>query len=306
MFNRTLLCWRRRLSRSRTGFTLIELLVVIAILAVLVALLLPAVQQAREAARRSQCRNNLKQIGLALHNYHESANVLPSGWVGVTAGQPDINGMNGWGWAAMILPQIDQAPLYNTLNFNVPMANAANTTPRATYLPLYRCASDVGPNQWKINATGTTNPLVTVAGASYAAVFGTTEVDNCNGQASGVPCSSDGAFFLNSKIRFSDITDGLSNTLLAGEHQTRETPGWLYTWVGVAAGGDNPIVRVMADTDVTPNHDLIRMDEFASYHTGGAQFVLGDGAVRFISSNIDLGIYRGLATRAGGEITKEF
>ena len=101
------------------GFTLVELLVVIAIIAVLIALLLPAVQQAREAARRTQCKNNLKQIGLALHNYHDNYNALPPGWIGVTNGGPDIYGLNGWGWASRILPQIDQSPLYNQLNFLV-------------------------------------------------------------------------------------------------------------------------------------------------------------------------------------------
>src|SRR6187397_1757547 len=106
--------------RRSAGFTLIELLVVIAIIAVLIALLLTAVQQAREAARRSQCKNNLKQIGLALHNYHDVANGLPQGWIGVNAmGQPFVDGGNGWGWAARILPQMDQAPLYNTLNFSL-------------------------------------------------------------------------------------------------------------------------------------------------------------------------------------------
>jgi type II secretory pathway pseudopilin PulG len=284
---------------------LIELLVVIAIIALLVALLLPAVQQAREAARRSQCRNNLKQIGLALHNYHDAQSVIPCGWIGVTNGQPDVNGASGWGWGAMILPHVDQGALWNSLNFKVPLANAANSGARTTFLPVYRCPADVGPTQWTINAAGTTTPLVTLAGASYAAVFGTAEVDDCNGQPPGVPCASDGPFHLNSRIRFADITDGLSNTLLAGEHQTRQAAGWLYTWAGVAGGGDNAIVRVIADTDVPPNHDLVRMDEFASYHTGGAQFVLGDGSVRFIGNSIDVGVYRAAATRAGGEAAHE-
>src|SRR5882757_5475096 len=101
--------------RSR-AFTLIELLVVIAIIAVLIALLLPAVQMAREAARRTQCRNHLKQIGVALHNYHDTFLTLPPGWIGVTAGQPDVSGVNGWGWASRLLPQLDQGPLYNLID----------------------------------------------------------------------------------------------------------------------------------------------------------------------------------------------
>src|SRR5438105_9501891 len=104
------------MSHRRRGFTLIELLVVIAIIAVLIALLLPAVQQAREAARRTQCRNNLKQIGLAIHNYHDNFNRLPPCWIGVTSGAADKEGINGWGCASKLLPQMDQANLYNQIN----------------------------------------------------------------------------------------------------------------------------------------------------------------------------------------------
>lgn len=290
----------------RRGFTLIELLVSIAIIAVLIALLLPAVQQAREAARRTQCRNNLKQIGLALHNYHDNFQTLPPGWIGVTSGQPDVSGINGWSWAARLLPQLDQGPLSNSINFNLQVGSASNAIPRTTPLPVYRCPSDVGPDKWTIPVVNTTTPLADLASATYAGVFGKDEVDNCNTLASGVPCNSDGLFFLNSRVRFADVTDGLSNTLAVGERMTRSANGWLYTWAGVVSGGDNPICRFLGDTDVTPNNSLVRMDEFASYHTGGAQFVLGDGAVRFISTNIDLGVYRNLASRAAGDVVSEF
>lgn len=294
------------ISTARRAFTLIELLVVIAIIAVLIALLLPAVQQAREAARRTQCRNNLKQLGLALHNYHDTAQTLPPGWVGVTSGQPDVSGINGWSWGAKLLPQIDQTPLYNKIDFNMQVVGASNLAPRATVIPAFRCPSDVGPPTWVMPSSGTTTPLATVAAASYSGVFGKDEVELCNGLAPGVPCLSNGLFFLNSKIRFADVTDGLSTTLMLGERLTRESAGWFYTWSGIVAGGEDPIVRILGDTDVTPNRDLIRMDEFASYHTGGAHFVLGDGAVRFISSHVDLNVYRNLSSRASGDIVGEF
>jgi prepilin-type N-terminal cleavage/methylation domain-containing protein len=287
------------------AFTLIELLVVIAIIAVLIALLLPAVQQAREAARRSQCKNNLKQVGLALHNYHDTFQYLPPGWIGVTGLQHDVNGTNGWGWASKLLPMVDQGPLFNLINFNVPIGNVANLTPRATGLPVYRCPSDIGPDKWTISTTGG-SPLAELGRASYSGVFGKDEVDLCDGLAAGVPCSSDGLFFLNSRLRFADVTDGLSTTTMVGERLTRAATGWLYTWAGVVATGDEAIVRILGDTDVTPNKDLIHMDEFASYHTGGAQFVLGDGAVRFISSSIDLQVYRNLASRNAGDVVTEF
>ena len=131
---------RNSVRKIARGFTLIELLVVIAIIAVLIALLLPAVQQAREAARRAQCKNHLKQIGLALHNYHDIANGLPPGWIGVNSTfQPDVFGGNGWGWAARILPQMDQGPLFNTLNFSLHMTATAHAAARTTTLPAFRC-----------------------------------------------------------------------------------------------------------------------------------------------------------------------
>ena len=294
------------LSQRVRGFTLIELLVVIAIIALLIALVLPAVQQAREAARRSQCRNNLKQVGLALHTYHDSQGSLPPGWFGVTNGQPDISGMNGWGWAARILPQLDQAPFFKKLNFNVKVGDPLNAAVRKQTLPVFRCPSDLVPEFWTLNSAGSLTPLADVAGASYAGVFGKDEIDNCDGLPIGSPCGSNGAFFLNSSVRFAQVRDGLSMTLMVGEHQTRPAAGWLYTWVGVVANGDRAIVRILGDTDVTPNHDDLHIDEFASYHPGGCQFTMGDGSVHFISKNVDLGIYRNLSSRDGNDLVTDF
>lgn len=288
------------------GFTLIELLVVIAIIALLVALLLPAVQNAREAARRTQCRNNLKQIGLALHTYHDSQGALPPGWFGVTNGQPDVSGMNGWSWSARILPQLDQSPFAKRLNFNVKVGDPLNAVARRQVLSAFRCPSDLAPETWTINAAGTSTALTDLAGASYAGVFGKDEIDDCDGLPLGSPCSSDGAFFLNSNVRFAQVRDGLSTTLMVGEHQTRPSAGWLYSWVGVIAGGDRPIVRILGDTDVTPNHDDLHLDEFASYHHGGTQFTMGDGSVHFVSSNVDLKIYRNLSSRDGHDVVADF
>lgn len=294
------------LPKRKNAFTLIELLVTISIIAILIALLLPAVQQAREAARRTQCRNNLKQIGLALHNYHDQSEMLPSGWIGVTAGQLDINGTNGWSWASKLLPHLDQGALYSSINFSSQVGSPLNALPRTTVLPVFRCPSDVAPEKWTINSAAGSTPLAEVAAASYSGVFGKDEIELCNGLMAGTACSSDGVFFHNSRIRFADISDGLSSTLLVGERVSRSSSGWLYTWTGVIAGGDDSIVRILGDTDVTPNRDQVRMDEFASYHVGGAHFVLGDGSVRFISSSIDLGVYRGLASRAAGEVVGNF
>ena len=121
--------------RTRKGFTLIELLVVIAIIAILIALLLPAVQQAREAARRSTCKNNLKQIGISLHNYHDVHNAFPPGWIAVENNSPNIEGESGFGWGTMLLPYMDQAPLYQQMDFTVAMDVAPNRDLLSHVLP---------------------------------------------------------------------------------------------------------------------------------------------------------------------------
>jgi prepilin-type N-terminal cleavage/methylation domain-containing protein len=290
----------------RRGFTLIELLVVIAIIAILIALLLPAVQQAREAARRAQCKNNLKQVGLALHNYHDNFNSLPPGWIGVTAGASDIYGVNGWAWGSKILPQLDQSPLYSQLNFNVKMEAPANLASRKLVLPAFRCPSDTGPDVWTIQDESGNN-LAELATANYVGVFGVSDIDDCVDVPLS-PCNGEGALYQNSRVRFSDVSDGLSGTFLVGEHRSRRDPGlnWSSTWTGVVTDGDDAIVRVLGTTDHTPNHPSNHIDDFSSYHTGGAHFVFGDGAVRFVSTNIDLGVYQHMATRAAGDLVGDF
>ena len=192
------------------------------------------------------------------------------------------------------------------LNFDVKIGDPLNATTRMQGLAVFRCPSDVAPDHWTVVAAGTTTPLLDVASASYAGVFGKDKLENCNGLPPGMPCKSDGAFFLNSRIRFADVKDGLTTTMFIGEHQTRIAANWFYTWVGVIAGGDNPIVRILGDTDVTPNHDSVHSGEFASYHSGGAQFTMGDGSVHFINSNIDLRVYRSLTSLDGHETVSDF
>ncbi|HLQ46430.1 MAG TPA: DUF1559 domain-containing protein, partial [Planctomycetaceae bacterium] len=215
------------------GFTLIELLVVIAIIAILISLLLPAVQQAREAARRSQCKNNLKQIGLALQNYHSSANRFPPGYV---AGATYPATSNGWGWSAMILPYLDQAPLYRKINFGLPVEHPNNVTAIQTFVSAYLCPSDPVDNG-PFNVTDATGAFVTTAAPfSYAATVGddSSDVNDPTGN---------GAFFRNSGIRIGDLSDGTSTTVLAGERTWAMTNG---LWAGAPnnaecrAGKQNP------------------------------------------------------------------
>jgi len=305
-----------RIRRAR-GFTLIELLVVIAIIAILIALLLPAVQQAREAARRASCKNNLKQIGLALHNYHDTTGAFPSGWIGVEAStatpRPYVNGVSGMGWHVMLLPYLDQAPLYQQLNFGQPVSHADNNELFTTILTVFRCPSDSGPERWDLAQEGSPGTILKsqLPTANYVGVFGTTEIHNCESLTPGQICRSNGTFSHNSVIRMSDFIDGSSNTIVVGERATNQmvpagATAHLSTWVGVIPGGEETFERILGSADHVPNHPNGHIEDFSSNHTGGAQFILGDGSVRFISENIDANLYRGLATRQGGELIGTF
>ncbi len=296
---------RRPALQLRRGFTLIELLVVIAIVAVLIALLLPAVQQAREAARRSQCQNNLKQIGLALQTYHDSSLRFPQGWIGVTGNQPDVSGLNGWGWASKLLHRIEQPALYHAINFKLSVSNAANTASALRTLPVFRCPSDSSAETWVLkNSAGM--PVATLATANYVGNFGTDGLDACLSFTPGMTCQGDGVLMHNQTIRLAEIRDGTSTTLMVGERKTRADLDWHSTWAGVVAGGDEFLQRVLGVTDHVPNSPAAHFDDFSSSHATGSFFLLADGHVKLITSNIDENVYKKLATRAGNEPVGEF
>ncbi|WP_425615756.1 DUF1559 domain-containing protein [Anatilimnocola sp. NA78] len=301
------------MSRHRPrGFTLVELLVVIAIIGVLVALLLPAVQAAREAARGAQCKNNIRQIGLAMHNYHDTHGRLPPGWIG---NQPE--GTPGWGWTVSILPQLEQTALQTSVNRNQPISHAANQQARETVVNLLFCPSDPSPKRFMLATGGEDHeheheeeeeeghdahhhsiddgtPMFMVSRSNYIGVFGTVEVEDA-------PGGGDGAFYFLSTTRFADVTDGLSNTLLVGERGARFGGSM---WQGVVPTANEAMLRVVGVADHTPNHHDHHFDDFTSYHPSGVHFVLGDGSVRRIDDHIDLGVYRGLSTIGGGEVSQ--
>ena len=299
------------------GFTLIELLVVIAIIAVLIALLLPAVQQAREAARRSECKNNLKQLGLALHNYHDTFNTLPPGYVTLPTALTATTGY--YGWQSSILPYIDQSPLYNAMNVGNVNWTYGATNP-ISVIAGFKCSSDPGSSIVPTN----------VAARSHYAANNGTNLTTTNFSLNPMVTTAvgqGGPFGANSKRNFRDFSDGLSNTLLVGERRSQGTAvGGLYTgndgiWVGPTSAGTTVtaagVSLVLGDASATPNNNIGYTTAstfpnsngnygYSSFHTGGAQFLMGDGAVRFLSSNISLLTYQTLALQADGGIPGEF
>ncbi len=299
----------RRPRRDCAGFTLIELLVVIAIIAVLVSLLLPAVQQAREAARRTQCRSNLKQIGIALSNYAERTNVFPPGYLS-TLNAGGVETGPGWGWAAFLLADLEQAPLLQQILFTRDISDPANTTQRRTSLPVLHCASEVFDGTFTVvDQSG--NPLTSVAQASYVGVNG-------NGGVSGNEQANDGAFLRNISFRPADIGDGLSNTFFIGERATSMS---FSSWTGAVTNGATPSIRdpspaAYEDSAALvlghcgphlPNNPAVTdADALSSFHTQGVQFLFGDGSVHFISSVISMQVYDALATRSAGDVAGSY
>lgn len=285
----------------RSGFTLVELLVVIAIIGILVGLLLPAVQAAREAARRMQCSNNLKQIGLAIHNYESTHKRLPSGFNShLFTGEP------GWGWAAAILPFLEGSNVYNTIDPRIAIEDDIHDSVRTTIIPTYLCPSDVGeplfyiskgdghdhksPAAFGIDDDG--EVLFRISKANYVAMFGTFELEEA-------PYLGDGMFFGNSRIRWADVTDGLSNTLMTGERGSRLGNS---IWHGNIPEASEPHARILGVADHTPNDRSGHFEDFSSFHPSGVNFLRGDGSAAFFSENIDTMVYKALATRSGGEV----
>lgn len=319
-------------SKRYSGFTLVELLVVIAIIGVLIALLLPAVQQAREAARRMECKNNMKQIGLAMHNYHDSLGSFPPGAIATTPASDNNHGNNGsWDanmsrapWTVLILPYMEESALHDSFDFgkqfawafyqnldvhsasNYDTSSNTNHVFQKTSMPKYICPSF------------TTGRFPTL---SYHAVCGGGETparqNEYNGHAgySGRVYFNNGVFWRNSKTKFRDITDGTTNVLIVGEtiySMKGNTCCEMTTWASgyrltpndqLLVGTSAAVRQINSGPDVNGNQVNTFgyvTSTFGSEHPGGAQFVLGDGSVQFLSEVMDINAYRQMAVRADG------
>ena len=281
---------------NRCGFTLIELLVVIAIIAILIGLLLPAVQKVREAAARMSCTNNLKQIGLAMHNYHDANQSFPAGYVSAFDSSNGNDTGPGWGWAAYILPYVEQNGLSNAIRFDQPIEAPVNSSVRVMPIKSYLCPSDDAPPTFaaqQFDSSG--NPIATicqVASANYIGVFGISEP--------GV--DGDGLFFRNSNVGFKDITDGTSQTLMVGERAHKLAPA---TWVGAVTNAEafpyNSSNMVLGHTGESNGVTPTESNQFSSRHSGGVNFLFSDGHVHFLTTSVSESVFKALSTRAGGE-----
>jgi prepilin-type N-terminal cleavage/methylation domain-containing protein/prepilin-type processing-associated H-X9-DG protein len=239
------------IAQRRSAFTLIELLVVIAIIAILIGLLVPAVQKVREAAARAQCANNLKQIGLALHMVHDVNKQFPPGYIdGNTnpASTPDNDVGPGWGWASFLLPYLEQKNVYSQINFSQKVGTGVNAQISQLPLTMYQCPSDPYQQAFPVYDSSFTNPIAVVAHSNYVGCNGWEE---CFNGAGGDPqpgpggdglsglfgSAGRGVFYRNSRTNIASVTDGLSNTIFVGERSGDHAPS---TWTGAVAGGRCP------------------------------------------------------------------
>ncbi|TWU25180.1 hypothetical protein Pla52o_14780 [Novipirellula galeiformis] len=306
----------KRVSRSyplsTRGFTLVELLVVIAIIGVLVGLLLPAVQAAREAARRMSCTNNFKQIGLALHNYHDTFLRLPPGLVDDSSTQSSATA--GWGWMVAILPGVEQSALYDAMEVSTKTLNqhrgstseTVTTVQTTTPLPVFECPSDPGPSiNTKRGGHAKTN-YVGVFGSGYSTSSAGGGYHDSNAKSS----QFNGLFAGNSKVRFRDILDGLSNTFAVGEVESlnKNAGVWVGNFGANRWGGVYFDARIGALINATSgtNPSWASTANFSSWHPGGCHFVKADGSVGFVTENIDGRTYENLASRNDGNVIGEY
>lgn len=289
----------------RPGFTLIELLVVIAIIGVLVAVLLPAVQQARSAARRTQCKNNLKQIGLALHNYHDVHRVFPMG--------SSSERMPGaWGMLTYLLPYLELGNTWQLIDYEesgccravklLQEATPPRPDPSSNGINVFFCPEDFNSGSQLLSGPTGPSPNTFDCGklfpGDYLGVSGDTEGNpGCSGILRG-----NGTFYSQSSTRIRDIMDGTSSTLIVGERGIPSDRGW--GWY--LCGGTECEHYVSSERGLSPGQNVPSwqgtLRRFWSWHAGGTHFLLGDGGVHFFNYSMDFGTYRAMSSRNGSEV----
>jgi prepilin-type N-terminal cleavage/methylation domain-containing protein len=313
------------MSRPRRAFTLVELLVVIAIIGILVALLLPAVQSAREAARRMQCRNHLKQLALAMHNYHGARNELPPGAL-TWAPDPLRPGTGAWyddhGWYTQIGPYIEQQAWTDSINFKVSFSDAANDAPRRFKISIYGCPSDgLKQNEWQ------SNTWARIRG-NYVVNWGNT---NYGQSDKGSEKFGGGPFSYRRSSDFGAIRDGLSNTLLMAEiiTITVPSPAWggplsdfttslggqtFNGWLTPNSKACDDVARLCAAPEYlngisccnpVGSDSLLQSFAARSKHPGGVHAARADGSVHYFTDSVSQSVWRALSTSQGGEVVGE-
>lgn len=307
--------------RKQRAFTLVELLVVIVIIGIIIGLLLPAVQMAREAARRISCANNLHQIAIALHNYHSANSRLPSGWIA-----NEEMGVPGWGWLAATMPYLDQGNLVDEIDWRFPVDHPVNEAYRYQNVHLTKCPSSPIAQQrtFELNAGPYNDPYgpmfsdpLDMAICHYVGSVGTAVSSEEMDDGEFCPSSQaldpegfglDGIFFLNSKTSIPHILDGSSNTVIVGERSARVFDS---TWLGVVHGSAYPVWRVVGWTGEPPNNDphsgvhFHQYAQFNSAHSGVANILFADGSLRTISDEIDPYVFKAMGSIRGSEISIE-
>ena len=328
-----------RLANARSGFTLIELLVVIAIIGVLVGLLLPAVQQAREAARRSACSNNMKQMGLAVHNYADvNPEKFPVGWVGeYEMGEWHGDEGEGHGFASRLLPFIEQNNVYKTIDFGAQVGAASNASARTTVISTFLCPSDsygagdvFSPGEEGAGSNDEETPDATPGSTQYSrsnypGCFGSEHMAGhdhasaagwlmswvgtvalLSGDDEGLePGEGNGIFFAGgangeNAVSFRDVRDGLSKTIMIGERDSRLGGS---VWIGRGDGLEAAMSRVIGVGEhVFNSGGEAHFEDFFSSHPGGVSFVFADGHVAFLSDGMSDALFASLCSRSGGEV----